>query len=255
MSVHRDLNFKGNRLYNDLVWLWEILISKEEYLPEVKFIKEMVKRYKRAAGNDLLDVGCGGGHHDLFLKEDYKVVGIDKNEKMLTLARKLNPELSYHQSDMRTFQLNRKFDVVIAMDMIMYNLSYSDLEKTIRNFSNHLQVGGVMIFFVEDLREKFEQNKTRLKKHKKGSIEVVLIENQYDPNPNDTEFEYHLIFLIREEGKFRIEVDKHRVGLFELRKMLEICEKSNFKTHLYELDFSGREYQKEGPVFVCEKLF
>jgi SAM-dependent methyltransferase len=241
-------------LYNELAWIWEILVSEEEYIPEAKFIKKMVKRYKKTSGNELLDVGCGGGHHDLFLKSDFKVVGIDKNEEMLQLAKRRNPELEYHPGDMRMFQLNRKFDVVMAMDMIMYNLTYSDLEKTLQNFSNHLKVGGMMIFFVEGLKERFEQNKTRFKKHQKGNIETVLIENQYDPNPDDTEFDYHLIFLIREDGKFRMEVDLHRVGLFELDKILEICKKFNLKTHLFELDFSGKKYQKEGPIFVCKKL-
>lgn len=51
-----------------------------------------------------------------------------------------------------------------------------------------------------------------------------------------------------------MEVDLHRVGLFELDKILEICKNFNLKTHLFELDFSGKEYQKEGPIFVCEKL-
>lgn len=69
---------------------------------------------------------------------------------MLELAKRRSPELEYHPGDMRTFRLNRKLDVVLAMDMIMYNLTYSDLEKTLQNFSNHLKVGGVMIFFVED---------------------------------------------------------------------------------------------------------
>lgn len=256
MSLHHhELNFEEDTLYNDLAWTWQILVSQEDYLAEAEFIKKMVKKYKKTTGNELLNVGCGGGHHDLLLKRNYKVVGIDKSEKMLELARRLNPELSYHLGDMRTFQLNREFDVVMAMDMIMYNLSYSDLEKTLRNFSDHLKVGGVVIFFVEDLKEKFEQNKTRFKKHRQGNLEVVLIENHYDPNPDDTEFEYYLIFLIRREGKFQMEVDKHRVGLFELNKMLEICQNLNFKTHLFELDFSGREYQKEGLIFVCEKLF
>jgi SAM-dependent methyltransferase len=242
------------RLYDELAWTWEILVSEEEYRPEVEFVKKMIKKYKKTPGNELLDVGCGAGHHDLFLKDDFEVVGIDGSEKMLELAKRRNPELVYHLRDMRTFQLNRQFDVVMAMDMIMYNLTYPDLEKTLTNLSNHLKASGVMVFFVENLKEKFEQNKTRSKKHKKGNIEIVLIENDYDINPDDTEFECHLIFLIRKEERLQIEVDKHRMGLFDLDKMLQILDDLNFKTHLYELDFSGRKYQKEGPLFVCEKL-
>jgi SAM-dependent methyltransferase len=244
-----------NRLYNELAWTWEILVSEEEYIPEAKFVDRMIKKHKKTSGNELLDVGCGAGHHDLLLKDGYQVVGVDQGEKMLELARKRNPELMYHKADMRTFQLNRKFDVVMAMDMLMYNLSYSDLEKTFQNLSDHLQPGGVLLFYVENIKERFEQNKTRYKKHKKGEVEIVLIENDYDSNPDDTEFECHLIFLIRKGGKLEIEVDKHRMGLFELRKILRILKDLQFNSYLYELDFSGKKYINTGPFFVCQKSF
>jgi SAM-dependent methyltransferase len=241
------------KLYNELAWTWEILVSEEEYIPEAEFVKRMIRKYKKTSGDELLDVGCGAGHHHLFLKGDYKVTGVDQSEKMLELSKKRNPEVEYHKGDMRTFQLNRKFDVVMAMDMLMYNLTYSDLEKALSNFSSHLVPGGVLIFFVENIKERFEQNKTRFKKHKKENMEIVLVENDYDPDPDDTEFECHLIFLIHKGGKFEMEVDKHRMGLFELRRMLQILKNLNFKIHLFELDFSGRRYIKEGPIFVCEK--
>lgn len=242
------------RLYSDLAWTWEILVSEEEYIPEAKFIEKMIKKHKSISGNDLLDVGCGAGHHDLFLKDEYQIVGLDASDKMLDWARKRNPELEYHKGDMREFQLNRKFDVVMAMDMLMYNLTYADLEKTFKNLSNYLNPGGTLLFYVENIKEKFEQNKTRFKKRRKGNIEIVLVENDYDPDPEDAEFECHLIFLIRKDGEFEIEIDKHRLGLFELRRMLEMLRDLKFKIHLYELNFSGRKYIKEGPFFVCQKL-
>jgi SAM-dependent methyltransferase len=242
------------KLYNELAWTWEILVSEEEYIPEARFIQKTVKKHKKTSGNQVLDVGCGAGHHDLFLKHEYQIVGVDAGDKMLDLARKRNPQLDYHKGDMREFQLNRKFDVVMAMDMLMYNRSYADLEVTLRNFSEHLKTGGVLMFYVENIKEKFEQNKTRFKRHKKGDIDIVLVENDYDPDPSDTEFECHLIFLIRKEGKLEIEVDRHSMGLFELRKILRILKNLKFKSYLYELDFSGRKYTNAGPFFVCQKL-
>lgn len=242
------------KLYNELAWTWEILVSQEDFASEANFIKRMAKEYKKADGCELLDVGCGAGHHDLLLKEQFKVSGVDGSEKMIELARRRNPELEYHQGDMRTFKLNRNFDVVVAMDMIMYNLTYSDLQKTLTNLSGHLKVGGILLFYIENWKERFEQNKTRFKRHRKGDVEIVLVENDYDPDPDDTEFECHLVFLIRKQGKFEMEVDKHRMGLFELKKVLEILDDLDLKVRLFELDFSGAKYQKEGPIFVCQKL-
>ncbi len=241
------------KLYNELAWTWEVLVSDEDFTAETDFVKKTVEKYKKSEGNRLLDVGCGAGHHDLFLKQHFEVVGVDGSEKMLELARKRNPELEYLGADMRTFDLNRKFDVVMAFDMIMYNTSYEDLETTITNLSRHLKPGGVLLFYVENWKERFEQNKTRFKSRKKGEVEVVLVENDYDPDPDDTEFECHLVFLIREKGEFRTVVDRHRMGLFEMNRVLEILRGLSFKPHLFELDFSGRKYQKEGPIFVCRK--
>lgn len=241
------------KLYNELAWTWEVLVSEEEYPDETNFVRKMIKEHKKTSGGEILDVGCGAGHHDLFLKSDYDMVGVDASEKMLELARKRNPGLAYHLGDVRSFQLNRKFDVVMAMDMIQYNLTYSDLEKALRNLSAHLKPGGLLLFYLENIKDRFEQNKTRFKKHKKGNVEIVLVENDYDPDLEDTEFECHLVFLIRKDGEFQLELDKHRMGLFELRRILEILKDLNLKSHLYELDFSGRKYTKEGPFFACEK--
>lgn len=242
------------RLYNELAWLWEVIVSEEEYPPEVEFLKKMIQKHKKTLGNELLDVGSGAGHHDLFLKKEYNIVGLDKHVKMLEHARQRNPEVAYMVGDMRSFKLHQEFDVVMAMDMIMYNLNYSDLEKTLKNFYDHLKTGGALLFYLEETKKTFEQNKTLVSKRKRGSTKIVVIQNNYDEDENDTEYECTLIFLIRRNGKSRIEVDKHPMGNFELEKMLEILKKLNFKTTLYEMDFQEREYEKKGPFFVCQKL-
>jgi SAM-dependent methyltransferase len=243
----------NNKLYDELAWTWEILVSGDDFASEAGFVRKMTEKYSNSGGNRLLDVGCGAGHHDVFLKENFEVVGVDGSGKMLELARKRNPEIEYHQADMRSFDLKRQFDVVMAFDMITYNLAYSDLRTTLTNLNRHLRPGGMLLFYMENWKEKFEQNKTRFKKQGKDDVEIVLIENDYDPDPSDTEFECHLIFLIRRKGEIQTAIDKHRMGLFELKKVLEILTDLNFRVLLFELDFSGRRYQKEGPVFVCRK--
>jgi SAM-dependent methyltransferase len=243
----------NNKLYDELAWTWEILVSADDFASEAGFVRKMVEKHANSGGNQLLDVGCGAGHHDVFLKENFEVVGVDGSEEMLELARKRNPEIQYHQADMRSFHLNRQFDVVMAFDMIMYNLTYSDLQTTLTNLNRHLKPGGVLLFYTENWKERFEQNKTRFKKQAKDDVEIVLIENDYDPDPEDTEFECHLIFLIRKRGELQTAIDKHRMGLFELKTVLRMLEDLDLKVRLFDLDFSGRRYQKEGPVFVCQK--
>ena len=75
-------------LYNELAWTWEILVSEEDFNSEADFVREMAEKFGRSEGNSLLDLGCGAGHHDLLLKEDFQVVGVDGSEEMLKLAHK-----------------------------------------------------------------------------------------------------------------------------------------------------------------------
>ena len=60
---------KGN-LYKDLAWCYEFITSGKEHKQEAEFIKKIVKQYKKSKGNALLDVGCGHGWHDKFLKKN-----------------------------------------------------------------------------------------------------------------------------------------------------------------------------------------
>ena len=46
-----EIGFTGEqmsaaRLYDELAWTWEILVSEEEYIPEAKFVKKMIDKNK-----------------------------------------------------------------------------------------------------------------------------------------------------------------------------------------------------------------
>jgi 2-polyprenyl-3-methyl-5-hydroxy-6-metoxy-1,4-benzoquinol methylase len=120
-------------LYKSLVWCYEFITTGKGHRKETTFVKKTVKKYKKSKGNELLDVGCGHGWHDKFLKRNFKVTGIDLSKTILKLAKKRNPEITYKQGDMRKFNLKRKFDVVISFDAMMYTLNYKNLKITIKN--------------------------------------------------------------------------------------------------------------------------
>ena len=66
--------------------------------------------------------------------------------EMLEVARARHPEITFHQGDMRTFDLGRRFDVVTCLfSSIGYLRSPSDLRAAVINMARHLQPGGVLI--------------------------------------------------------------------------------------------------------------
>jgi SAM-dependent methyltransferase len=244
------------RLYNDLAWVWELMVAGEDYRSEAELVAETLVRHLRSGGHALLDVGCGAGHHDLYLKEHFQVTGLDASPAMLELARRRNPGLSYHLGDMRGFRLRRRFDAVVILDAIAYNTTYAQLEATLAGCRDHLKPGGALLFYLEEaftLKPHRRRNETVVSTYGGNSAEVVLVENVYDPNPDDTEYEHTFIYLVRRAGKLDVEIDQHHMGLYELAEVEHILARLGLQAHRSRWPFGGAGGLGQGPLFVCQR--
>jgi len=65
----------------------------------------------------------------------------------------------------------------------------------------------------------------------RGDTEITLIDNYYDPDPTDTWYECHLVYLIRQRGELTIETDCHLLGLFPMQTWLDEMADAGFKVH------------------------
>ena len=249
----------GN-LYGSLAWCYEFITTGSGHKEEADFVKKIVKKYKTSKGNELLDVCCGHGWHDKFLKKNFKITGIDASKTILKFAKKKNPKIKYVQGDMRNFNLRKKFDVVMSFDGMMYNLNYKDLEKTIKNLVRHLAEGGILIFHLDRLRENFKQfgivSNPEGHQFFRNGTHLTYFQIDYDKNTKDNIFESCLVFFIAKKGRnLEVKVDIETMGLFELSKIKKIISKLGFKVFVYSGDFSGKKYSKKSPcpLFVCVK--
>ena len=235
-----------HNLYSRLAWLWPYTSPVEDYEAEANEFVDLIRQYSQIPVTTLLDLGCGGGHNNYWLKHHYQITGVDISTAMLTHARQLNPQVSYIHGDMRSLQLEQQFDAVICGDSIEYMLHEDDLQAAIRTAYQHLKPGGVFCTYAEEIRETFQQNRTNSITHKKNETTVTAIENFYDPNPADTTYETTFLYLIRKEGQLSIEQDHHLCGLFGLDTWIGLMEETGFKVSLLE-------YEEAGPMFVCLK--
>lgn len=230
----------NNRLYKDLSWLWPLWEKVGEYKPESDQFIKLVNRYYPKA-QTLLDIACGGGKNDHYLKKRFAVTGVDLSPQMIAQARKLNPGASYHVGDMRSFDLKKQFDVVFFNDGIIYMTSLPDLTKALRNARRHLKPGGLMVLYVEDCKERFEQSKTSVWRSVHKGVDITYIENDHDPDKKDSTFEMNFLYLIRERGKLRLEHDTHTAGLFTLAQWRRAVRDSGFKLILDKPEKLGDE--------------
>lgn len=244
-----------NRLYDDLAWLWPMWGDPStEYRSYCDHVGSLFKKYAKREILSLLNLGCGGGKNVSNLKREFDVTGLDISPAMIELAKESNPECVFVQADMRSFTLEKRYDAILIDDAVAYITTEEDLRSLFKNAYEHLSSGGVMIAGPDDTTETFEQNKTSIWHSERHlapqGTEVTYIVNSYDPDPNDTSYESAMVFLIRENGKLRIEQDLHILGLFSLDLWRTILPDVGFEIHEEEY----REGSECFTQFVCVRV-
>jgi len=245
------------RAYSDLAWTEHIIAPPHDYAEETEPLINAIKEYSLTEVRTLLHLGCGAGGNDYIFKQHYKVTGIDISDKMLEIARNLNPEAVYHHSDMRTIELGELFDVVVVPESIDYMKTENDLYSALMTAQKHLKTGGVFLV-VANIAERFRPNNF-VYAGSRDDIEITLFENNYIPPYSGSTYEATLVYLIRCKGKLEIYNDRHILGLFKLETWLALLKKAGFDTinqinmdHGYDQYIAG-EGKYPRLLFVCRK--
>jgi len=132
--------------YEELAKYYDLFYESKDYAKEARTLRNLITRHKRSPGNTLLDVACGTGKHIRHLRRWFDCVGVDASEQMLEQARRNAKGIEFLQSDMTSFDLKQRFDVVLCLfGSIGYVRTSRKLAQTLRNFANHLRDGGVML--------------------------------------------------------------------------------------------------------------
>lgn len=115
---------------------------------EIERIREYIRRFLPGAGS-LLELGCGTGALLGSLAEDMTVTGVDRSTQMLAIATTRATRARLVESDMTTFALDTKFDVVICVFDTVNHLPTFDLWRELfRRVREHLVEGGLFLFDV-----------------------------------------------------------------------------------------------------------
>ncbi|MBY9016753.1 MAG: methyltransferase domain-containing protein [Candidatus Lokiarchaeota archaeon] len=234
--------YKKLAKYYDLIYHWK------DYEKEAYSIKDLIKKYKKTDGNKLLDVGCGTGKHLEYFKDDFSCTGIDINNEMVEVAKSKVKYVIFEQGDMIDFNLKTEFDVILCLfSSIGYVKTYSNLEKTIKNFANHLNKGGVLIIEPWFTKSTYWVGYPGMTTYDGKDIKIARL-NTTKIKGDLSIMEMH--YLIVEKDKDVIHfVDTHELGLFEIDKTLEFIEKAGFKA-----EFLLNGLMEDRGLFIGVKL-
>jgi SAM-dependent methyltransferase len=129
---------KTQRLY-DAVYSWK------DYRTEVDRLDRLIReRHPRA--RTLLDVACGTGKHLELLRGGYEVEGVDLDPEMLAISRDRLKDVPFHEGDMESFDIGKRFDVVTCLfSSIAYTRTAERLHRAVGAMARHLAPGGVLV--------------------------------------------------------------------------------------------------------------
>ncbi len=157
--------------------------------------KRALEYCKFESGDCLLDAGCGMGATINYINNnyDFKIIGLDKSEKLASLARELNKntEIIVSSAESTIFE-DKMFDGVLAE----CTLSLMDVNKALMEINRVLKNNGYLIItdlyvnnteFLDDLKRypvntclKSPFDLQALKKHLVDSGFKIILAEKYD---------------------------------------------------------------------------
>ena len=98
-------------------------------------------------GGSVLDLGCGGSEPmaGYLIGCKFSVTGIDSSPTMISLCRSRHPGQTWLVHDIRTLDLGRGFDGVIAWDSF-FHLKPADQRKMFAVFHEHAAPSALLMF-------------------------------------------------------------------------------------------------------------
>jgi SAM-dependent methyltransferase len=115
--------------------------SGQDVHGEADFIEQLVPRPAT-----VLDAGCGTGRVAIELaRRSCTVVGVDVDRSMLDVARAKGPDLEWHERDLATLDLGRRFDAVVMAGNVLLFVADGAEAAVVAHCAAHVATDGVLV--------------------------------------------------------------------------------------------------------------
>lgn len=164
-------NISERQLYAETYDVW-----MSDWSGEIDFYRELVTKEVKSKEGSVLDVACGTGRIGLRLaKEGTFVVGLDRSPEMLVIARQKSVNvdcISWVEADMRSFKLDKIFDLVMIPSHSFQNLNNADDQVScIECTWCHLKPGGLLLVHLDHMNTEYVKWLSEISGDEKGVFE------------------------------------------------------------------------------------
>jgi SAM-dependent methyltransferase len=232
------LSNEGIKMFTKTAQYYDQIYSNKDYQAEVEKLVTFIGKKRSSDGDRLLDVACGTGHHIQYLKEHFKVEGLDLDPELLEIARQRNPDINFHVGDMIDFHLNRRFDIVTCLfSSIGYVKTRENLNKAIQTMAGHLNPGGFLLIEPWFTPQDWKPGTLHAQFIDKPDLKIVRMNLSLSEGKlSYFDFQY----LIGTLDGIEHCVEYHELGLFEREEMEIAFTKTGLQVDYDEEGLTGR---------------
>lgn len=221
------------RLYSNLANWFHLLTAPHDYREEAEFYSDLIMEAAIGPVRTVLELGSGGGNNASHMKERFTMTLTDFSPKMIEVSRRINPELTHIQGDMRSLRVDHaQFDAVFVHDAVTYLTTEEDIHAMASTAAFHCRPGGSVVVVPDHVWESFTPPYTENGGHDgldgRGMRYLMWTT---DPDPTDSTYVSDFAYLLREtDGTVRVEYDRHVQGIFSKSVWIDALTKAGFQT-------------------------
>jgi ubiquinone/menaquinone biosynthesis C-methylase UbiE len=224
-------------MYNKSARYYDAIYHFRDYPAQSRQLLELIHEYNPNA-KTLLDVACGTGKHLEFLREHYKVEGLDINPELLEIACRRSPGVTFHQENMVDFSLGTAFDVITCLfSSIGYVKILENMEKAVACMNRHLRPGGMLLIEPWFSPETYWVGKITANFVDQPDLKICWM---YKSEREDRVSVSEINFLVGMSQGIEYFTERHEQGLFTHDEYLDAFRKVGLEVHYDPIGLSKR---------------
>lgn len=143
-----------NEVFGGIANFYDVLYQDKNYEAECDYLEKVFCDYGVKRIHTVLDLGCGtGGHAIPLVGRGYRVMGIDRSERMIRIAQQkalssgVADRAQFQCGDIQKFDLGKTFEAIISMFAVIgYQTSNQKFFSTLQTIRKHLVSGGLFVW-------------------------------------------------------------------------------------------------------------
>jgi SAM-dependent methyltransferase len=223
--------------YEHSAHLYDLMYVRRDYTTTAEQIHSLIAA-GLPDGGDLLDVGCGTGRHLEVLGNWYRGEGLDINPRMLEQTHARCPHIGLHEADMRTFALDRGYDVITCLfSAIGHVETAAAMRRSVTRMTAHLRSPGVLLIEPWFTPETFWDGHLAANFQTEGETKLAWM---YRQRREELLAILDIHYLVGGEGQPEYIAERQALGLFTREEMTEALEAAGLEVEYLESEIWNR---------------